>query len=104
MEASHCVAGDGVAGEFVGIGTVGDGIAAFGAVAGALGEAGGGVVGVWADIEPQKANAPTSTADATVTFFTPVLPFLEMSPKPKRRYFVPAPELLTSVQRPKERD
>jgi hypothetical protein len=50
----------------VGIGTVGDGIAAFGAVGGALWEAGGGLVGVgvWAHADAPEASALISVANA----------------------------------------
>jgi hypothetical protein len=67
---------DGTAGEFVGIGTVGDGIAAFGAVGGALEEAGGGVVGVCAQTKLVKAAALTmaNAVAATVRCFTSASP------------------------------
>jgi hypothetical protein len=60
------------------MGTVGDGIAAFGAVGGALGDAGGGVVGVWAEPHKGRADAPTKTANthtATAIFLTTGPPF-----------------------------
>ncbi len=69
MEASHNVAGETVAGDVLGIGAVGDGNVAFGAV-GALGEAGGGVVGVCASDGTANASAPAINASTTAVLPT----------------------------------
>jgi hypothetical protein len=80
------------------MGTVGDGIAAFGAVGGALGDAGGGVVGVWAEPHKGRADALRRTANtriATAIFLTtgPPFPSGGICSKPKPDYFVPVPRL-----------